>query len=132
MTLTMPPRWFSQRLHPDEDMPQTSTLNHPPTQILSIIAEGSEHPTFGDILEVEVLHSANNTSTTVVWSSQNIGGTSSTQTNGGTPNQSPLRAPLLIQVIQENAELEQIQVEDWEDEAYEDEVAEKEELTWVQ
>jgi hypothetical protein len=39
---------------------------------------------------------------------------------------------LLIQVIQENAELEQIQVEDWEDEAYEDEVAKKEELTWVQ
>jgi hypothetical protein len=52
MTLMMTPRWFSQRLHPDEDLPQTSTQNHPPTQILSIIAESPEHPTFGDIPDV--------------------------------------------------------------------------------
>jgi hypothetical protein len=37
-----------------------------------------------------------------------------------------------IQVIQENAELEQVQVEDWEDEAFEDEAAEAEELGGVQ
>jgi hypothetical protein len=37
-----------------------------------------------------------------------------------------------IHVIQENAELEQVQVEDWEDEAFEDEAAEAEELGGVQ
>jgi hypothetical protein len=37
-----------------------------------------------------------------------------------------------IQVIQENAELEQVQVEDWVDEAFEDEAAEAEELGGVQ
>jgi hypothetical protein len=41
--------------------------------------------------------------------------------NEGAPHQSPLRAPSLIQVIQENVKLEQLQVEDWEDEASEDE-----------
>jgi hypothetical protein len=54
-------------------------------------------------------------------SSQNAEGTSSTQTNGGESHQSPLRAPSPIQVIQGKVELEQIQVEDWEDEAFEDE-----------
>jgi hypothetical protein len=79
---------------------------------LSTIVEGSEHPTFSDIPEVEVLHLANNTSTTVVGLSQNIKGTNSTQTNGDALHQSPLRVPSLIQVIQENADLKQIQVDD--------------------
>jgi hypothetical protein len=96
-------------------LPQTFTQNLPPTQNLSTITEGSEHPTFSDIPEVEMLHPANNTSTTTPGSSQNVGGTSSTQTNGGAPHQSPLQASSPIQVIQANAELEQIQIEDWEE-----------------
>jgi hypothetical protein len=39
---------------------------------------------------------------------------------------------LPLQVIQDNTELEQIQVEDWEDEAYEIEAAEEAELVRVQ
>jgi hypothetical protein len=69
----------------------------------------------------------NNASTTASTLSQNVGGSSSTQTNGGAPHQSPLRASSPIQVIQENVKLKQLQVEDWEDEASEDEVVEEEE-----
>jgi hypothetical protein len=97
----------------------------------STIAKGSEHQTFGYISEIEVLRSANNTSTTTVGSSQNVGGASSTQTNRGALHQSPLRAPSPIQVIQEDADLEQVQVQDWEDEAFEDEAAKEEELARV-
>jgi hypothetical protein len=104
----------------------------PPTQILSTITEGSEHPTFGDIPEVEVLHPTNNTSTTAAGSSQNTGGANSTQTNRGASHQLPSRAPSLIQVIQGNAKIEQIQVEDWENEAYGDKVIEEEELARFQ
>jgi hypothetical protein len=39
---------------------------------------------------------------------------------------------LPLQVIQDNTELEQIQVEDWEDEPYEIEAAEEAELVRVQ
>jgi hypothetical protein len=103
-----------QCLHPDEALIQTKNL--PLTQNLSTIAEGLEHPTFGNILEIEMPHPANNTSTTASGSSQNVEGASSIQTNGGAPHQSPLQAPSPMQVIQENAELEQIQIEDWEEE----------------
>jgi hypothetical protein len=48
----MPPRRFSQHLHPDEGLPQTLAPNHPPTQIVSTIVEGLENPAFGDIPEV--------------------------------------------------------------------------------
>jgi hypothetical protein len=123
----MPPRRFSQHLHPDEYMPQTSTQNQPPTQILSTIIEGSDNATFGNILKVDVLPPPNNISTTAAGSSQNTGGTSSTQINRGTPHQSPPQALSPIQVIQGNTKLEQIQVEDWEDEA-----AAKAELAKVQ
>jgi hypothetical protein len=58
--------------------------NQPPTQTLSTIIEGSEHPTLGDIVEVKVLHPANNTSTTAAGSSQNARGVTSTQTNSNT------------------------------------------------
>jgi hypothetical protein len=50
--------------------------------------------------------------TTVAGSSQNGRGGSSTQTNGGAPPQSPLRAPSPAQVIQGDAEFAQIQVQD--------------------
>jgi hypothetical protein len=71
-------------------------------------------------------------STTAPSASQIGGGTSSTQSNGGNLHQSSLWAPLLAQVIQGNAELNQIQMQDWDEEAYEDEVAEEEELIRVQ
>jgi hypothetical protein len=103
----------------------------PPTQNLSTTTEGLEHATFSNITEVELQHPAiNNISTTTAGSSQNARGASSTQTNegGGTLDQSPSQASSPIQVIQENAELEQIQVEDLEDETFEDEAAEEEEL----
>jgi hypothetical protein len=82
----MPPRRQSQHLHLDEGLPQTSTqiqsTAHPPTQTLSTIIEGSEHPTFDDIPKFQ-LHQLDTMSTTTGGSSQNGGGVSSTQTNGG-------------------------------------------------
>jgi hypothetical protein len=60
-------------------------------------------------------------------SSQNGGGTSSTQTNEGAPHQSPPRAPSPVQVIHANAEFDQIQMQDWDEEAEEDEAATEEE-----
>jgi hypothetical protein len=107
----MPSRQFSHRLHPDEDMPQTSTHSQPPTQILSTIAEGLEHATFGDIPEFDVIPPPNNVSTAAAGLSQNAGGTNSTQINEGAPPQSPPWAPFLLQVIQGNADPKQIQVE---------------------
>jgi hypothetical protein len=130
-TLTMPPRRFSQRLHPDEDLHQTSTQNQVSTHTLSTIAEGSEHPAFGDIPEVH-LHQPANMSTTAVASSQNGRGASSTQTNCGAPHQSLLWAPLPMQVIQGDVELEQVHVQDWRAKASEDEAAKEEELLRVQ
>jgi hypothetical protein len=67
-------------------------------------------------------------STTAVGSSQNSGGTSSTQTNGGDPRQSTLRVLSPVQDVQGDAELNQIQVQDWDEEAEEA----KEELARVQ
>jgi hypothetical protein len=105
---------------PEDEAPQPSTTqNKPPIKSLPPIVEGLEHAAFGGIPEVELQYPVNNVSTTVAGSSQNNGGTSSTQTNGGASHQFPLRVPLPIQVYQENAELEQIQLEDWEDKAFE-------------
>jgi hypothetical protein len=102
-----------------------------PTQALLTIAEAAEHPTFDNIPEIQLQQV--NMSTTTAGSSQNGGGTSSTQTNGGAPLQSPPRAPSPVQVIQANAEFDQIQMQDWDEEAEEDEaVAEEEELINVQ
>jgi hypothetical protein len=72
-------------------------------------------------------------SATVVGSSQHGGGTSSTQTNGGDPRQSPPRAPSPVQDVQGDAELDQVQVQDWDEEAEQDKAtAEEEELARVQ
>jgi hypothetical protein len=66
-------------------------------------------------------------SITAAGSSRNDRGTSCTQTNGGDPRQS------LVQDVQGDAELDQIEVQDWDEEAEEDEAATKEEdLTRVQ
>jgi hypothetical protein len=51
---------------------------------------------------------------------------------GSAVHQSPPWAPLPIQVIQGNVEFEQIQMQDWEDEPFDDEVEEEEELARVQ
>jgi hypothetical protein len=112
-------------------LPNPPPIYNPPTENLTTTAKGLEHEVFGDILEVQLQLATNNASTTTAGSSQNIGGSSSTQTNGGLPHQSPLWAPSPIQVIQGNTKPEQIQVEDWEDEAFEDNVAEEEELPRV-
>jgi hypothetical protein len=47
------------------------------------------------------------------------------------PHQSPIQAPSPIQVIKGDTVLEQLQVEDWEDEASDDEVAEEAELASI-
>jgi hypothetical protein len=105
--------------------PKTNKLCPPSTQILSTIDEGFEHSNFDDILEVQ-LHQLANMSTTAADSSQNGGGTSSTQTNGVAPHQSTPRAPSLIQVNQGDVELDQVQVQDWDEEDYKDKAAAKE------
>jgi hypothetical protein len=114
-----------------------------PTHIFSTIVEGSEHLTFGDIPEIQLQHIANNTSTTANntsttanntstaannTTSQNVRGTSSIQTNEGAPHHFPQWSPSPIQVIQGDVEIEQDQVQDWEEEDFEEEVAEDEEL----
>jgi hypothetical protein len=130
MTSIMPPRRVSQSLHPDESLPQDSTINpplhQPSTQIHPTITEGLESPNFGDIPEVQ-LHQPANMSTTTEGSSHNGGGASSTQTSGCVLHQSPPRTPSPIQVIHGNTELDQIQVQDCDEEAYEVEIAEEEE-----
>jgi hypothetical protein len=55
----MPLRRVSQHLHPDEGLPQTSDQNQlpfqqPSTQTLPTITEAVEHPTFDNILEVQL------------------------------------------------------------------------------
>jgi hypothetical protein len=134
----MPPWWTSQYLHPDEGQPQTSAQNqspfhHPSTQTLPTITEGLKHLAFGDIPEIQLQQPTNNISTTAPGASQNDRGTSSTQTNRGNPHQSPLQEPSPAQVIQGDAEPDQVQVQDWDEEAYEGEAAkEEEELISVQ
>jgi hypothetical protein len=92
---------------------------HLPTQTLSTIVEGSKHPTFRDIPELQ-LHQPATMSPTTTGSRQNGEGTSSTKTNGGDLHQSPPRAPPLVQVIQGDAKFDQIQVQDWDEEAKQD------------
>jgi hypothetical protein len=66
-------------------------------------------------------------------SSQNGEAASSAQTNGGAPHQSPLRAPSSLQAIHGDTELDQTQVQYWDEEAEEIEaVIEEEELIRVQ
>jgi hypothetical protein len=126
----MPPRRMSQCLHPDEGPLQESTnntsLHQPSTQNLPTITEDPEHPTFGDITEVQ-LHQPAHISTTVVGSSQNSAAANSAQTGGGAPRQSPTRAPSPVHMAQGDAELDQVHIHDWDEEAEKDEVAEEEE-----
>jgi hypothetical protein len=50
----------------------------------------------------------------------------SSQNDGGAPHQSPLREPSPLQVIQGDVEFDQIQVQDWDEEAAEDKATEEE------
>jgi hypothetical protein len=122
----MLPRRASQCLHLDEGLPQITDENishQPPTQVLPTITETSEHPTLDNAPATQ--HLAN--MSTTAGSSHNGRGASFTQTNGGAPHQSPLRAPSSPQ------ELDQVQVQDWDEEVEEDEaVVEEEELMRVQ
>jgi hypothetical protein len=115
--------YFSPNIWHPKPPPKTI---HPSTEVLSTIIEGPEHPAFSDIPEVKLHQPTNNISTTAAGSSQNDGGTSSTQTNGGAPYQSPMWASSPLQVILGDVELEQVQLQDQEEEASEDEVAEEE------
>jgi hypothetical protein len=135
-TLTMPSRRLSQRLHPGEGPMKESTdspcLHQPSTQILPTIAEELEHPTFTNTPEVQ-LHQPAHAFTVVVGPSQNSGTANSSQTGGGAPRQSPPRAPSPIHMFPRDAELDQVQIHDWDKEAKEDKaVAEEEELDRVQ
>jgi hypothetical protein len=135
-TLTMLPRRLSQRLHPRKGPLQESTdnppLHQPSIQILPTITEELEHPNFKNVPEVQ-LHQPAQASTTTVWPSQNSSAASSSQTSRGVPRQSPPWAPSLIHMFSGDAELDQVQIHDWDKEVKEDEAAiEEEELARVQ
>jgi hypothetical protein len=106
-----PKRKTNQRLHPDEGSTQTFDQNqthHPSTQALPTIAEGIEPLAFDTIPQAQLQPS--NMPTIAAGSSQNGRATSSTQINGGAPNQTSPRAPSLVQVIHDDSEFDQIQV----------------------
>jgi hypothetical protein len=123
-------------MHPDEAPPQEPT-NHPPlnqssTQILSTIDAGLEHPSFGNIHEVQ-LHQPTHASTKVAGPSQTNGVATSNHTTGGALRQSTLRAPSPIHMLPGDTELSQVRIDDWDKEAEEKEAAVEEgELARVQ
>jgi hypothetical protein len=125
-TLTIPPKRVSQRLHPDEGLPQTSDQNQipfqqPSTQTLPTITEAAENLTFGNIPEIQLQQV--NISTTVAGTSQSGGGDHHLNANPPPPPPS--------QVNPGKAELNQIKIQNW-DEAEEDETeAEESELIKV-
>jgi hypothetical protein len=129
-TLMMPPRRMSQCLHLDEGPPEESTntpsLHQPSTKNLPTIVKDPEHPTFGDIPEVQ-LHQPAHISTIATGPNQNSCATNSTQTSGGVPRQSPPWAFLPVHMAQGDAELDWVQIHDWDEEAKEDEAASEEE-----
>jgi hypothetical protein len=111
----MPPRRVSQRLHPDEGLPQTSDQNQlqfqqPSTQTLPTIIEAAENPTFDNIPEIQMQQV--NIPTIAAGTSQSGGGEH--YLNAIPPPPPPL------QVNPGEAELNQIKIQDW-DEAEEDE-----------
>jgi hypothetical protein len=123
----MPPRRVSQRLHLDEVAPQEYTnhtsSNQPTNQTLPTIDEGLEHPVFGQIPEAH-LHQSTNAS---------ISATGPSQTSRGDLCQSPPRAPSQTHMLSEDAELGQVQINDWDEEAEQEAAtAEEEELARVQ
>jgi hypothetical protein len=69
------------------------------------------------------LHQSAHISTTAAGPSQNNSAASTTQTGGVALRQSSLWAPLLAHMAQGGAELNQVQIHDWDEEAKEDEAA---------
>jgi hypothetical protein len=130
----VPPRRVSQRLHPDETPPQESIIPLPPnqssTQIIPTIVKGVKHPTFGDIPKVH-LHQPINTSTTTAEPSH--GAATSSQATAGASCQSLPHAPSPIHTLLGDAELDHVQIDDWDEEVEEEAAAtEEEELVRVQ
>jgi hypothetical protein len=113
----MPPRRVSNRLHPHNPPLQESIIppppNQPPAQILLAIVEGAEYPAFEDIPEMR-LHQPINTSTEAE-PSHSIA--TSSQATEGAPRQ-----PLPWE-----EELDHVQIDDWDDEAKEEETTAEEE-----
>jgi hypothetical protein len=101
------------------------------TQILPTIVEAPENSAFENILEVH-LHQQINTSTTVAEPSHDAA--TSSQATAGAPRQSFLWAPSPIHTLLGDAELDHVQIDDWDDEAEEEASAatEEEELARVQ
>jgi hypothetical protein len=123
----MPPRRFSQCLHTNEAPPQKPT--NQPTQTLSTI-DGiiPEHPNLRHIHEAQP-HQPTHASTSATGPSQTNGATTTSHTMGGAPQQSPPQAPSPIQMLPDDAKLSQVQIDDWDEEAKEEETeAEEEEL----
>jgi hypothetical protein len=121
---------MSQHLHPDEAPPQ-ELINLPPpnqlsTQILTTIVEGPEHLTFRNILEAQP-HQLTHASTTVAEPSHTHGVITSSQTSAGAPHQSPPLAPSPVHMLPGDADPDQVQINDWDEEAEEEEEAAAEE-----
>jgi hypothetical protein len=135
----MPPRRMSQLLHPDEAPPQ-ELINLPPpnqssTQILPTIVEDPEHLTFGNIPEIpkEQPHQPTHTSTAVAGLSHTHDAVTSSQTSAGAPRQSPPQAHSLVHILLGDADPDQVQIDDWDEEAEEEAAAaEEKELARVQ
>jgi hypothetical protein len=122
----MPPRRVSQRLHPDEGLPQTSDQNQPPfeqpsTKTLPTITEAVEHLTFDNILEVQLQQA--NMSITATVTSQGDEGKQHLNAN-------PLPPP--SEVNQGEVEFNQVKVQDWDEAEEEEAEADEIELIRVQ
>jgi hypothetical protein len=122
----MPLRRVSQRLHPDEGLPQTSDQNQPPfeqpsTKTLPTITEAAEHLTFDNILKVQLQQA--NMSITATVTSQGDEGEQHLNAN-------PLPPPL--EVNQGEVEFNQVKVQDWDEAEEEEAEADEIELIRVQ
>jgi hypothetical protein len=122
-------------LHPAEAPQQEPIIPSPPnqssTQILPTIIEDPEHPAFRNIHEVH-LHQLINPSTTAVEPSHTHSATTSSQATAGAPRQSLPWAPSSMHMLPGDAELDHVWINDWDEEAEEEEAAvEEEELARV-
>jgi hypothetical protein len=107
---------------PSQEHTNHASNKQPTNQTLPTINEGPEYPGFRKIPEVQ-LHQPNHPSTSTSGPSQ---------TTEGAQRQSPPRAPSPAHMLSEDAELGQVQIDDWDQEAKEEEAAaEEEELARV-
>jgi hypothetical protein len=130
----MPPRRVSQFLHRDETPLQESIFPPPPNQsstlTLPTIIEGAGHPAFGHIPETH-LHQPITTSTTAAESSH--GAATSSQAINGASCQSLSWVPSPIHTLPGDADLDHVQIDDWDEEVEEEAAtAEEEQLARLQ